>query len=90
MAAPKKLTQKKIDDLVDASYRRSCSGVSINVMDISKVFKVGTAAVLEGKRDAELDKAVRAFVDTIAKGVTFIDESHAPELDQSRRMVERT
>lgn len=63
-----KLTQKKIDKLVEAAYTRSCSGVQIDIMDISKVFRAGAVAVREGKRDAELDKAVRAFVDTIAKG----------------------
>lgn len=31
-----------------------------------KVFKVGTAAVREGKRDADLEAVIRAFVDTIA------------------------
>lgn len=55
---------KQLDAEVERIYYRNCSGIQIDVMDISKVFAVGRAALTNGL-DAEA--AVVAFVETIRK-----------------------
>mgnify|MGYP001568996983 CR=1 FL=1 len=58
--------QTKQDKLIDAQintiYCRRCSGIQINMLDISRVFAVGRKALLAGE-DAEA--AIVAFVETI-------------------------
>lgn len=64
----RKLTKKQIDKLVERCYYDTCSGIQINIMDISKVFAAGRAAYAEGVTDPdELGARVRAFVETIRK-----------------------
>ena len=50
------------DELVEAAYYRTCSGIQINIMDISKVFAVGRQALERGE---DLDSSIRAYVETI-------------------------
>lgn len=57
--------EKEIDRRIDVAYRTNCSGVSINIMDIPKVFAVGRKAILEGADDSALGLKIREFVDTI-------------------------
>jgi hypothetical protein len=57
--------EKQADLRISAAFRERCSGIAINVMDISKVFTVGRAAILEGADDKTLGDRVAAFVDTI-------------------------
>lgn len=40
----RKMTQKKLDELIDALYRKHAAGRHINILDIGKVFKMGEAA----------------------------------------------
>ncbi len=53
--------KNKIDKGIDEIYRRRCSGWAINVMDISKVFKAGYAALAAGEslEDAVVAEAAR-------------------------------
>lgn len=55
------------DRRIDEAYRRSCSGIAINIMDIGKVFTIGRAAIARGENDAELAATLLAFVRTISK-----------------------
>jgi hypothetical protein len=60
----KKLSEKALDKLIEEAYYARCSGISIDIMDIGKVFRVGRRAY-----DAGLDvgDAVAAYVETIRK-----------------------
>jgi hypothetical protein len=60
-----KKEKKAIKDRVSRAYYATCSGIQINVMDISRVFEVGEAAVAAGLDDEMLGKAIHAFVETI-------------------------
>lgn len=62
-----KRQQKQIDKRVEQAYYASCSGIQIDIMDISKVFKVGRQAVANGADEAGLKSAIREFVETIRK-----------------------
>jgi predicted regulator of amino acid metabolism with ACT domain len=66
MATAKSL-QKKVEARIDRAYRAMCSGVEIDMFDISKVFAVGRAAVAEGVDDAVLGERIKAFVETIRR-----------------------
>lgn len=58
---------KAIDRRVEAAYYATCSGVQIDVMDISKVFAAGRQAIANGADDEALRSAIVAFVQTIRK-----------------------
>lgn len=66
-ARAEKKEKEKIYKLIDQAYNRTCCGITINIMDIGRVFKAGEAAYAAGARDAELDKAVFEFVQTIRR-----------------------
>lgn len=59
--------EKLADRRIELAYRRWCSGVQIDVMDIGKVFAVGHKAIAEGADNDELARAIVAFVETIRK-----------------------
>jgi hypothetical protein len=59
--------QKQIDRTVEAAYYRACNGIQIDIMDIGKVFAAGRQAIAAGKQGADLDTAIRAYVETIRK-----------------------
>jgi len=60
--------QKKIDDArIDKQYGLRCSGIQIDIMDISKVFREGQKAIDNGADDATLGQAIFDFVQTIRK-----------------------
>lgn len=63
----KKREQDKLDKRVERAYYKHCSGVQIDIMDIGKVFEVGREAIKRGASDAELESAVREYVQTIRK-----------------------
>jgi hypothetical protein len=57
--------QKAIEKRIERAYYATCSGISINVMDIGKVFKYGETRVALGEDDATLGASIRAYVETI-------------------------
>jgi hypothetical protein len=60
--------QARLNDLrVQRVYGERCSGIQINVMDIGKVFKIGTDAIVAGADDQKLGDLLVAFVETIRK-----------------------
>jgi hypothetical protein len=67
MTRKEKAEKKAIEQRIDLAYRRSCDRIQISVLDIGKVFEVGRKAIAEGVDDAELEKRIRAFVETIRK-----------------------
>jgi hypothetical protein len=59
--------EREADKRIELIYYRSCSGVQIDVMDISKVFAAGHKAISEGADDTALEIAIVNFVNTIRK-----------------------
>jgi hypothetical protein len=57
------MNAKQTDKLIEAAYYRNCQGTMINIMDISKIFAAGRAALAE---DRDLDTAVRRAILTHA------------------------
>jgi len=64
---PKKMSEKKIDALIERLYKESCANVAIDIMDISKVFAVGRKAYDEGKSEDEIKAAIVELVNKIRK-----------------------
>lgn len=62
----KRITAKKIDDLISATFRHNHSGVQIDVLDIGKIFAAGRAAFAAGGEPA-VGPAIAAVVATIRK-----------------------
>lgn len=65
--AQAKRAKKLADKRIEAAYYRTCNGVQIDIMDISRVFKVGHYALSQGADEAGLETAIKAFVETIRK-----------------------
>lgn len=65
----KKLTEKAKDKMIETAYRKVCSGIAINIMDISKVFKAGHEAINNGLRDAELENAILTVTQSLSAKV---------------------
>lgn len=58
---------KAADSFINATYAKACSGIQINIMDISKVFAVGRRAIAANPQitPSELGDVLRGFVETI-------------------------
>jgi hypothetical protein len=59
---PSKRVLNQIDRKIEAIYYKHCQGVTINVMDIGKVFEAGRLAALAGLSDEAIISAVLAKV----------------------------
>lgn len=57
--------EQLIDAQIDASYRRTCTGIQIDMMAIPTIFKIGRAAIKNGATEAELDTTIKDFVATL-------------------------
>ena len=63
----RKPSKETIDKRIERLYYASCSGVTIPLFDIPKVFAAGRVAVADGADDAAVTAAIVAFVATIRK-----------------------
>lgn len=63
----RKMAEKRANKRIERLYYASCSGVTIPLYDIPKVFAAGRVAVDAGGDDAAVTKAIVAFVETIRK-----------------------
>ena len=62
------MTKKKQDELrIERAYGEACSGIQIDVLDITKVFEFGQQMLDRGCDDAQLRIGLRAFVETIKR-----------------------
>jgi hypothetical protein len=57
--------RETVDQLIDRIYRRRCSGVAINVLDIGKVYAAGHLAFYAGGTVAEIEAAVVAKMEEL-------------------------
>ena len=55
---------KALDRQIDAIFRANCSGIQIDMMDISKIFAAGKAAAAAG---ADIQAAVLSTVAALRK-----------------------
>ena len=53
------------DKTIERIYYATCSGVQINIMDISKVFAVGRASIAANDDEAMTTRKIVEFVQTI-------------------------
>lgn len=60
----KSKADKLLDNQIEQIFYKHCSGIQINIMDVSKVFAEGKKAAAEGR---DLTQAIVSFVDTIRK-----------------------
>ena len=61
---PSKRQLAQIDRQIEQLYYRHCSGTTINVLDIGKVFAAGRTAALAGQ---DIAAAIISTVDALAK-----------------------
>jgi hypothetical protein len=59
-----KIAANRLEKVITEAYTRRCSGVEIDIMDISKVYRAGEAAHAAGQ---DVEAAIVAFVQTIRK-----------------------
>jgi hypothetical protein len=57
--------EKARERRIDRAFAKTSSGIVINILDIPKVFREGQKAIAEGVDDAELEKRMRAFLESI-------------------------
>lgn len=67
MAARKTKADKAADARINAAYREVGNGIQIDIFDITKVFKVGAAAIAAGADDDTLKATLAGYLETIRK-----------------------
>lgn len=65
MATKQTKAEKLIDKRIEKAYYRTCSGIAINIMDISKVFAEGRRLIAAGKTEEELGEGLKVFAKSI-------------------------
>jgi hypothetical protein len=63
------MTKKQREKLIEEIYRRNCSGIQIDIMDIGKVFKEAENLLATGLSVDEVGSALRTFTLSIARRV---------------------
>lgn len=61
----KKLTEKAAKKLVEQAYYARCKNIEIPIWEISKIFKLGLAALAGGASQEELEEKIFAYVQTV-------------------------
>ena len=57
-----------IDKRIERAYHEMCSGIQIDIMDISKVFEHGRRLIkMDNVDDTQLRIGIREYVETIRK-----------------------
>ena len=59
--------EKANEKRVEQAFYTSCSGVQVNIMDLSKITREGLRLIETGADDEHLANGVRTYVDTIRK-----------------------
>lgn len=59
-----KRAAKALDNEIDEIYRKNCSGIQVNILDIPQIFDEGRKARAEGR---DVKEAIVSFVQTIRK-----------------------
>lgn len=55
------------EGVIDRIYRKNCSGIKINILDISSIFRKGMDALEAGQTEEELTKTLVDYVQSIRK-----------------------
>jgi len=67
MAKRQTKAEKIADRRISDAYRRSCSGIEIDMLDIPVIFAHGQKLVEANGDDFALEIGIRAFVDKLRK-----------------------
>lgn len=59
--------EKSIETRISDAYRKSCSGIQVNMMDLGKIFAHARQVISTGADDTVLGQKILEFVQTIRK-----------------------
>jgi hypothetical protein len=65
MSRSEKTAYNKAEKRIDLAYRKKCSGIAINMLDIPKVFRFGHELIAKGADDVTLETELALFVNSI-------------------------
>ena len=60
-----KKKKNEVTERIEKAYLASCSGIQVNIMDLSKIMRHGEELVARGATDEELQEGIRSFVELI-------------------------
>lgn len=55
------------DKIIDTIYRKNCSNIEVNILDIGKIFDVGRKSFAAGDNEQVMTQKIVDFVKTIRK-----------------------